>query len=104
MNKQTPEICLAAIKRDGWALIFVHNQTPEICLAAVNQNGGALKHVHNQTPEICLAAVKQDSYALRYVEERIFDEIEKKDSKTLIIDGKEVSEETVVLALRNYFK
>ena len=32
-------------------------QTPEICMAAVQQNWWALQHVKKQTPEICMAAV-----------------------------------------------
>ena len=27
-NEQTPEICLEAVKQDGWALEFVIEQTP----------------------------------------------------------------------------
>ena len=41
------EIWLAAVKKDGKALEFVREQTPEICLAAVNRNGYAL--VRQQT-------------------------------------------------------
>ena len=65
------EICLAAVKNDGYALEYVspENQTQEICLAAVKQDGYALRYVspENQTPEICLVAVKQYADALRYV-------------------------------------
>ncbi|MFQ9152016.1 MAG: DUF4116 domain-containing protein [Blautia sp.] len=38
-------------------------QTPEICLAAVKVDGRALRYVKEQTNEICLAAVQQDWYA-----------------------------------------
>ena len=41
----------------------------DICLAAVKQNGYALQYIKEQTPDICLAAVKQYGYALQYVEE-----------------------------------
>ena len=49
------------------ALKYVRRQTPEICLAAVKQDAMALEHVQEQTPEICLAAVEEDCDALEYV-------------------------------------
>ena len=39
------ELCLEAVKNDGYALYFVNEQTPELCLAAVQQNGWALQFV-----------------------------------------------------------
>ena len=47
---QTLEICLAAVKQNGYALRFVKEQTPEICLAAVEEDSGALQYVKEQTP------------------------------------------------------
>ena len=79
------------------------NLSDDNALVTVNQNGYALKYVKEQTPEICLAAVTRNGYALRYVEERIFDEIESKE-KLITINGKEVSENTIALALKEYFK
>ena len=67
INNQTEEVCMAAVKQNGFTLQYVENQTEEICLAAVNQNGLALQLVKNQTEDICLAAVKQDGWALKYV-------------------------------------
>ena len=49
------------------SLEYVEKQTPEICLAAVKENGNALYYVKDQTPELCLAAVKQDERALQFV-------------------------------------
>ena len=46
---------------------MLKNQTDEICLEAVKQNGFALQFVKNQTDKICMEAVKQDGYALQYV-------------------------------------
>lgn len=73
------EICLQAVKNNGYALLFVNNPTPEIYLEAVKNNGYALQYV-NQTPlvgpmaltvkwiqEICLEAVRQNGSALQYV-------------------------------------
>jgi hypothetical protein len=67
IKDQTPEMCLSAVKRFGFALSHVKDQTDEICLAAVEQTGYALQLVKNQTEEICLAAVKNDKSSLQYV-------------------------------------
>ena len=50
-------------------MVYVKKQTPEIYLAAVKQNGYALEYVKEQTEDICLEAVKQNGYALRYVKD-----------------------------------
>lgn len=70
VRKQTPEICLAAVKKDGMALEYVKNRTPEICLAAVKNYGFALRYVNNPTFEICMAAVMQDGNALAFIEDQ----------------------------------
>jgi len=62
--------CLAAVKKDGYALGYIHNQTDKICLAAAKENGYALPYVHNQTDKICLAAVKEDAGALGFIHDR----------------------------------
>ena len=54
---------------------IVKEQTQEICLAAVKQNGYALQYVKEQTPDICLAAVKQDGYALQFVKDKFHTQI-----------------------------
>ena len=54
---QTPEICLAAVQQNGYALEYVKEQTPVICLDAVQKNELALQFVKEQTPIICMAAV-----------------------------------------------
>ena len=48
-------------------------QDPEICLAAVKHDGYALQYVKKQTPKICIAAVKQNEYAIQYVDRSIFE-------------------------------
>ena len=70
VKEQTPELCLLAVKKNGYALEFVKEQTPEICIEAVKQDGRALQFVKEQTPEICLEAVKQVCYALEFVKEQ----------------------------------
>jgi hypothetical protein len=70
VERQTPEICLAAVQQTGQALRYVKQQTLEICLAAVQQDGWALEYVKQQTPELCLAAVQQCGWALQYVKQQ----------------------------------
>jgi len=67
---QTPEICLKAVRQDGFNLQFVKEKTPEICLAAVQQYGLALGYVQKQTPGLCLAAVQTEGMVLIFVEEQ----------------------------------
>ncbi len=43
LKEQTPELCMAAVKRDGEVLKYVKEQTPEICMAAGKKRGGAGK-------------------------------------------------------------
>jgi hypothetical protein len=64
---QTTEICLAAVKIDGWHLEFVVKQTPKIVLAAVKQNGRALQYVIKQTRDICITALRQEEDSFRYI-------------------------------------
>ena len=70
VKNQTPEICLAAVKKNGLSLRYVNNQTEEMCLAAVEQAGRALIRMENQTPELCLIGVKQNWRVLRFVKEQ----------------------------------
>lgn len=73
IENQTKDICLAAVKQNGYALIYVKNQTEEICLAAVQKTGLALKYVKEQTHKICLAAINENVSALEYVREQNFE-------------------------------
>jgi hypothetical protein len=70
---QTEEICMEAVKRNGYVLRHIHNQTKAMCLEAVKQFGCALQHVHNQTYGICLQAVRTDGIALGYVKNQTDD-------------------------------
>jgi len=69
-DKQTREVCLAAVMECGWALEYVKERTPEICLAAVTEDGLALQWVQEQTPELCRVAVHTTGHALQYVKEQ----------------------------------
>lgn len=72
-HKKTLDICLEAVKKDGWALMHVpeDKKTIEIYLEAVKQNGLSLCEVpeDKKTLEICLEAVTRDAWALQYVPE-----------------------------------
>ena len=67
---QDREICLTAVRQNGWALEYIKNQTREICLEAVRRTGYALQFVEKQDKEICVEAIKQNISALYYVEEQ----------------------------------
>lgn len=43
-EKQTPEICLLAVKKDWRALEFVKEQTNEMCMVALEQNPKAVQY------------------------------------------------------------
>lgn len=62
---------MAAVKGEGEASVLnlVDKQTPEICMVAVRQDGEALEYVRERTPEICIEAVKQNARALQFVHE-----------------------------------
>lgn len=67
--KQTPEMCLAAVKKSGMALRHVEEQTYALCLTAVTECGEALAFVAERfhTPELERAAVEQSPFALPWV-------------------------------------
>ena len=44
---QTPEICMAAVRRNRWTLKYVEEQTLEVCMAAVKQEPRAIKCIHD---------------------------------------------------------
>ena len=75
------------------------NLSKKEAFEAVRQDGDSLQYVKEQTEAICLEAVKQDGYSLRYVKEQIFNQ----ESKMINIKGKNISENTILEALREYF-
>jgi len=72
---KTVELCLEAVKQNGWELEFVPEdiKTAELCLEAVKQNGWALKFVPEnlKTTELCFEAVKRNGWALEFVPENL---------------------------------
>ena len=71
----TPEMCMEAVRNDGYALSYVPEEikTAEMCMEAVKNSGTALEYVPEEfkTPEMCMEAVRNDGYALSYVPEEI---------------------------------
>jgi hypothetical protein len=71
----TPEICLEAVKNDGYALEHIRSdlRTLEICLAAVKTNGRVLEYVpvRLRTAEVCWIAIKQCGETLEFVPREI---------------------------------
>ena len=67
-SAKTPEICLKAVKQNGWNLRDVPKtlRTRELCAEAVKRNGEALWFVPDElkTPELCRQAVEDDAVAL----------------------------------------
>lgn len=63
------DVCVVAVKQNGWALLHVREQTPPVCLAAVRNRGYVLSAVKKQTVQICRAAVAQCPTAIRFVNE-----------------------------------
>ena len=99
VRDKTRDLCLAAVKQNGVALLYVPKGLREdydICLAAVKQNGSvlplvpdkfkqelamtavekdglALQYVQHQTHDLCMAAINQNAHALRYVKDPTID-------------------------------
>lgn len=66
-KKQTRDLCLDEVTKNGMLLRCVRDQTYEICYAAVSNNGMALKYVKNQTFEICNKAICNNKNAIKYI-------------------------------------
>jgi len=45
-EKQTTELCLAAVRKDGDTIRWIAQPTLDICLAAVRQSADAMKYIH----------------------------------------------------------
>lgn len=77
-REKTPEMCLDAVRQDGYALSEVPEDlaTEEIYVAAVRERGNSLLHVPERarSREICLEAVRQDGQALRHVPQNLQDD------------------------------
>lgn len=56
----TPELELAAVTNDGWAIEYVTNQTLELCLAAVRSAPSCLSEINMEyrTLEVCVTVLR----------------------------------------------
>ena len=64
---KSPEVQIAAVKQNGWAIDFIKNPSPEVQMAAVKQNGEAIRCIENPSPEVQMAAVNQDGEAIIHI-------------------------------------
>ncbi|EGT3945313.1 TPA: hypothetical protein KOR49_002193 [Clostridioides difficile] len=69
-KEQLYNLYLIAVKQDGFALKFIKEQTEEICIEAVKEYYLALEFVKEQTERICLEAVKECHTALFYIKQQ----------------------------------
>ena len=65
-------VCLAAVEQNPKALLKMKDKhkTPDVCLAAVKKDGSVLHCIKNQTPEMCKIAIVQDIKFERYVKDK----------------------------------
>lgn len=68
--EQVPELCLFAVKCNGWAIQRIKEQTPELCMEAVKQNPMVIQCVKEQTLELHMEAVRRNGLALKYIKEQ----------------------------------
>jgi hypothetical protein len=76
VKEQTPELCLAALKINGWTLEYINDKTIELCREAIKQNKGEFvpKHMRNQLAclmitDICIAfrPLRLASYVILWI-------------------------------------
>ena len=60
-------ICLVAVKQNGWAIQYIANPNEEIKKLAVKQNGYTIRYIDNPSEAVKKLAVKQNGYAIRYI-------------------------------------
>lgn len=71
IEKQTPELCMFAIKRKSWALRFVREQTEEMCREAINKDPQNMFYVREKTLELCMMAIKQKNDLIHFVPQEL---------------------------------
>lgn len=67
-ENQFPELCLEAVKQNGYALQYVENQTTELCSEAVKEEAGAIRYIKSLTPELKMALYGANPQVLKYLE------------------------------------
>ena len=68
IKNPTKQVCLEAVKRNGYAIQHIKNPTEEMCLEAVKRCGNTIKYIDNPTEEMQLEAVKQNGLSIKFIE------------------------------------
>ena len=68
IKNPTKQVCLEAVKRNGYAIQHIKNPTEEMCLEAVKRCGNTIKYIDNTTEEMQLEAVKQNGLSIKFIE------------------------------------
>ena len=58
---------LRAVKRDWYAIHWIHSPSENVQLEAVKQNGYVIRYIHSPSENVQLEAVKQNGYAIQYI-------------------------------------
>ena len=67
IKNPTKQVCLEAVKRNGYAIQHIKNPTEEMCLEAVKRCGNTIKYIDNPTEEMQLEAVKQNGLSIKFI-------------------------------------
>jgi hypothetical protein len=70
VSHQTEELCMLAVRRDGYSITYVKNQTEDLCIEAIRQNSNCFKLIKNLTVKICLEAVKKNGFLLEFIDDQ----------------------------------
>ena len=63
-----PKECLAAVKKDGYSIRYIHNPDKEIQLVAVKQYSTNIECIRDPNKEVQLETVKYNGYNIRYIQ------------------------------------
>jgi hypothetical protein len=104
---RTDEICMDAIKQNGWALDFVNeklkNNRDIVEMAAINK-GDALEFApthFRSDREIVLSAVKENGLAIQYADSKLFEDDEILENA---LTNNPFAIEFIPSAIHNYLK
>jgi hypothetical protein len=67
LKYQTEKICIAACKKNGFALRDVLYQTKDIQMSAVGKYGASIQFAINPCDEVCIHALIEDHNAIKWV-------------------------------------
>lgn len=67
VQRQSEEICLAAVERCGEQLKYVKNQTMRVIEKALDTKLSSFRHVREQTDELCKMTLERDGICIKWV-------------------------------------